>query len=70
MARDQLPAVIERTDDRKTMPALVQDAGGAGWFVWEEFFWPRSAIRIQGGPTATRYGDFSPGAAAASSRSP
>jgi hypothetical protein len=33
MAGDQLPAVIERTDDRKAMPALVQDAGGAGWFV-------------------------------------
>jgi hypothetical protein len=36
MAREQLPAVIEQPADRKPMPALVQDAGGAGSFVWEE----------------------------------
>jgi len=38
MARDQLPAVIGQADDRKATPALVQDAGGAGLFVWEEYF--------------------------------
>jgi hypothetical protein len=36
MAREQLPAVIEQPADRTPMPALVQDAGGAGSFVWEE----------------------------------
>jgi integrase/recombinase XerD len=38
MARDQLPAVIEQADDGDAIPALVQDAGGAAWFVWEEYF--------------------------------
>jgi integrase/recombinase XerD len=38
MAPHLLPAVIEQPADRKPVPTLVQDAGGAAVFVWEEYF--------------------------------
>jgi integrase/recombinase XerD len=35
---DYLPAVIEQPAAAPPLPALVQNAGGAAAFVWDEFF--------------------------------
>jgi integrase/recombinase XerD len=38
MSKESLPAVIEKPGEASSLPVLIQNAGGAAAFVWDEFF--------------------------------